>query len=324
MRLVVEALRAYLLGCLPDPAAALRDEEALYARMLREYPERGGKLLRGQLLLHTASFFGAALEAALPAAAALELFQNWVLIHDDIEDASEDRRGKPTLHRIYGMPLALNAGDALHALMWRVLVEAGYPRAVLKEFATLVERTAYGQHLDLLWIQDGRFDLSGEDYLMMVRSKTAYYTAVAPLRLGALVAGKDPHPAFASAGEKLGVAFQIIDDVLNLEGERERYGKEIAGDLWEGKRTLIVLDFLEKAPDVDRERAERLLLAPRARKDPKEVAWLHRRLVEFGSVARARDLAERMAEEALGELASVFGEDGPVLELLARLVKRAS
>jgi len=324
MRLVVEALRAYLLGCLPDPAATVRDEEALYARMLREYPERGGKLLRGQLLLTTAGFFGATLEQALPAAAALELFQNWVLIHDDIEDASEDRRGKPTLHRIYGMPLALNAGDALHALMWRVLVEAGYGRAVLEEFATLVERTAYGQHLDLLWIQDGRFDLSPEDYLTMVRSKTAYYTAVAPLRLGALVAGKSPHPAFASAGEKLGVAFQIIDDVLNLEGDPARYGKEIAGDLWEGKRTLIVLDFLEKAPEVDRERAERLLLAPRTQKDPGEVAWLHRQLIEFGSVARARELAERMAKEALMELASVFGRESPVLELLARLVKRAS
>ena len=303
MRAVERELKRALLAVLPDPGPAEREEARTYARLLRDYPERGGKMLRGRLLLAVAEGFGARQAAALPAAVALELFQNWVLIHDDIEDQSEERRGRPTLHRLYGVPLALNAGDALHARMWRVLVEAGYPDGILLEFAHLVERTAYGQHLDLLWVREGRFDLGPEDYFAMVRAKTAYYTAVAPLRLGALVAGREPPAAFETAGERLGIAFQIVDDVLNLKADPTAYGKEIAGDLWEGKRTLILLDFLARAPGPERERALALLARPRREKDPAEVAWLHRRLVESGAVARAEAEARRMAEAALSELA---------------------
>jgi len=316
----VEALRERILAHLPRPEEARREEERVYYALLRDYPERGGKLLRGRLLLAVAEGFGAPEEAALDAAAALELFQNWVLIHDDIEDGSEERRGQPALHRKYGVPLALNAGDALHARMWGVLVGAGVSGEVLGEFVRLVERTAYGQHLDLFWITRGVLDLSEEDYLEMVRHKTAYYTAVAPLRVGALLAGVRPPEAFATAGEALGVAFQIVDDVLNLEGDAAVYGKEIAGDLWEGKRTLIVLDFLRRAPPAEAERARRLLLTPREAKDPAEVAWLHHRLLESGAVARAKERALVLAEGALAELEPLLPPRA--LELLTSLVRR--
>jgi len=318
--LAVEELRAYLLDRLPDPGAAAREEERLYRLLLRDYPERGGKMLRGRLLLSAAKGFGATPEEALPAAAALELFQNWVLIHDDIEDESEERRGRPALHRLYGVPLALNAGDALHALMWRVLAEAGYPQPLMREFARLVEKTAYGQHLDLYWIERGVFDLEEADYLEMVRHKTAYYTAVAPLRLAAMVAGKEPLPIFETAGEALGVAFQIMDDVLNLKGDPKLYGKEIAGDLYEGKRTLILIDFLHRADPEEAERAKRLLSTPRQEKNPQEVAWLHQRLLESGAVARAEARAKAMAAAALDELQPHLPAE-PLL-LLRKLVER--
>jgi len=326
---LAEEIRKAIDEALPAPEAATRPELAQYARLLREYPERGGKMLRGQLVVLTARAYGDD-SAALPVAAALELFQNWVLIHDDIEDDSEERRGRPALHRLYPMPLALNAGDALHAIMWRVLVEAGARRKVMAEFAELIETTASGQHLDLVWSLENRFDLSPEDYFEMVERKAAYYTGVAPLRLGALAAGKLPHPSFSIAGLELGVAFQIIDDVLNLEGEAEVYGKEIAGDLWEGKRTLILIDYLSGAPPADRARAEEILRKPRDRKDPEEVAWLHRQLVESGAVARAREEAARRAAAALGELHGVFKElpdqaaAEEALELLQKLVDRKS
>jgi len=320
--LAVEELRAFLLRLLPQPETAAREEERLYYRLLRDYPERGGKMLRGRLLLAVARGFGASLEGALPAAAALELFQNWVLIHDDIEDKSEERRGRPALHRLYGVPLALNAGDALHALMWRVLAKAGYAHPVLREFARLVERTAYGQHLDLYWIENGVVDLEANDYFEMVRHKTAYYTAVAPLKLGAMVAGLEPPSVFETAGERLGIAFQIIDDVLNLEADPKAYGKEIAGDLYEGKRTLIVIDFLHRARPDEAQRARELLLTPRERKDPREVAWLHRRLLESGAVARAREQAETMAREALAELSSHLPKEP--LAILSTLVDRSA
>ncbi len=327
MKELVESIRNKVFEALPEPARASRPELAEYARMLREYPQRGGKMLRGALVLLTARAYGSD-EAALAVAAAIELFQNWVLIHDDIEDDSEERRGGPALQRLWPLPLALNAGDGLHALMWRVLVEAGARRKIMQEFVRLIETTAAGQHLDLSWVQQGRFDLNADDYLEMVRKKAAYYTAVAPLRLGALAAGQLPHLSFTSAGLDLGAAFQIIDDALNLEGDPAEYGKEIAGDLWEGKRTLILIDYLSNAPAQERERAEELLRLPRAQKEAAEVAWLHERILASGAVGRARRTAEQLAAPALEELQEVFATlPNPeaarqAIDLLSGLVER--
>ncbi|MCH1927317.1 polyprenyl synthetase family protein, partial [Shewanella sp. C31] len=134
-----------------------------YQALLQDYPSRGGKMLRGLRTVYSALAHGASWEAALLAGTALELFQNWVLVNDDIEDGSEERRGRPALHRLYPMPLALNTGDALHGEMWGLLWEglrAGtLSPGVLGEFYEVVRRTAYGQHLDLLWTLSGRLDL---------------------------------------------------------------------------------------------------------------------------------------------------------------------
>ncbi len=283
----------------------LHHEDPLYQELLQDYPQRGGKMLRGLLTYYSALAHGAQEEAALLAGEGLELFQNWVLIHDDIEDGSEERRGRPALHRLHPMPLALNAGDALHGEMWGLLAQ-GVARGilgpeVLLEFHQVVRRTAYGQHLDLLWTLTGRLDLTPEDYLRMVTHKAAYYTAVAPLRLGALLAGKEPPPLYEEAGLKLGVAFQIVDDVLNLEGD-EAYGKERAGDLYEGKRTLILIRFLEEAPEEDRARALALLRLPREAKPEGEVRWLWERLLASEALAWAKGVAQRLKEEGLGAL----------------------
>ncbi|TBH20561.1 polyprenyl synthetase family protein [Thermus thermamylovorans] len=280
----------------PDPG---------YQALLQEYPSRGGKMLRGLLTVQAALAHGAPLEGALLVATAMELFQNWVLIHDDIEDASLERRGKPTLHRLHPMPLALNAGDALHGemwgLLWRGVQEGLLEPAVLGEFYEVVRRTAYGQHLDLLWTLSGRLDLTPGDYLRMVEHKAAYYTAVAPLRLGALLAGREPPALYEEAGLKLGVAFQIMDDVLNLEGD-EAYGKERAGDLYEGKPTLILIRFLQGASPEERERTGALLRLPREAKPEEEVRWLWERLLASGALAWAREEARRLMEEGRATL----------------------
>jgi len=293
-RALLERLLKRLLH--PDP---------LYQELLQDYPRRGGKMLRGLLTYYSALAHGAPEEAALLAGEGLELFQNWVLIHDDIEDGSEERRGRPALHRFHPMPLALNAGDALHGEMWGFLAE-GVARGtlspeVLLEFHQVVRRTAYGQHLDLLWTLTGRLDLTPEDYLRMVAHKAAYYTAVAPLRLGALLAGREPPPLYEEAGLKLGMAFQIVDDVLNLEGD-EAYGKERAGDLYEGKRTLILIRFLEEATLEERQRAMALLRLPREAKPEEEVRWLWERLLASQALAWAKGVAQRLKEEGLGAL----------------------
>ena len=321
-------IQTYLLSRLPNPQNASRPELADFARLLRDYPLREGKLLRGRLLLLSAEAHGSSREAAMPLAAALELFQNWVLIHDDIEDDSDQRRGRPTLHHIAGLPLALNAGDALHATMWRVLAEAQVPSAVLEVFARMVETTALGQHLDLSWIEAARFDLTAADYFEMVHKKAAVYTVVAPLELGALISGATPHPTFKTAGGTLGAAFQIVDDALNLQGDPEGYGKEIAGDLWEGKRTLILLSYLEQAEPAERERAVRLLRLSRRDKSGTEVAWLHRQLLEGGWVKKVLTQAHSLAATALASLEPVFAvlpgkkAASTLATLLATLVER--
>ena len=298
-------MRADLLelafGLLPEHHP--RPEIQLLYDMMRDYPRRGGKGLRSELLLLSAQAHGAApgsprWQGALWLGAVVELFQNWVLIHDDIEDDSEERRGKPALHRLHGAALAINAGDALHAYMWAAVARADVPGA-FDEVLSMIHRTAEGQHLDLAWVEHGRWDLTEADYLEMVRLKTAYYTVTQPLRLGALAAGALPSPDFTAAGEALGAAFQIRDDVLNLLEDAGSYGKEIGGDLLEGKRTLITLHWLASAPEPQRRVFLEQMALPRSGKDPATVARILGWLRGSGSLAYAQRYADTQGRRGL-------------------------
>ncbi|ACO46371.2 polyprenyl synthetase family protein [Deinococcus deserti] len=301
-------LLSRVLSLLPD--GGTRPELRQFSEMLRDYPQRGGKGIRSELLLASAQAHGVAHDTdawdqAQWLAAGLELFQNWVLIHDDIQDDSEERRGQPALHRLYGVPLAINVGDALHAYMWAAVHRAGVPGA-MEEFLTMIHRTAEGQHLDLSWVEHREWKLREADYLEMVQLKTAHYTVIVPLRLGALAAGVQPASAFTNAGLALGSAFQIRDDVLNLLGDPLKYGKEIGGDLLEGKRTLIVLRWLAQAPAEQREVFLDQMRRDRAAKDPAVIAQIHRWLLDSGCVTAAQDYAAARAEEGLSLLSSAL------------------
>ncbi len=298
-----DRLREALLAALP----AGHDDPELdrFAELQRDYPRRGGKGLRGRLAMLSAAAHGGSPEEAVPVAAALELFQNWVLVHDDVEDDSETRRGLPALHRTVGVPVAINVGDAMHVAMWRLLIERSAPwrDAVLSEFLTTIDRTAEGQHLDLAWLAARRFDVAEREYLAMVERKTAHYTVVAPLRLGALVAGRTPSPRFLPAGLALGRAFQIRDDVLNLVPDEDgAYGKEFAGDLYEGKRTLVLARAFEVLAPGDAERLRALLDRPRAEKRADEMQEALALLERAGAISYAQRVAEASAAEGLAEL----------------------
>lgn len=289
------------LSLLPERSAT--PELARFYGLLRDYPQRGGKGVRSELLLASARAHGLrdtdpGWERALWLATALELFQNWVLIHDDIEDDSEERRGQPALHRLCGVPVAINVGDALHAYMWAAVGRADVPGA-FGEFLTMIHRTAEGQHLDLAWVEGREWNLAPADYLQMVELKTAHYTVIVPLRLGALAAGVPPSEALTPAGLALGTAFQIRDDVLNLAGDPVKYGKEIGGDLLEGKRTLIVLHWLGAAPENQKAAFLDQMRRDRADKDPAAIDRIHRWLLDSGSVQHAQDYAQAQATEGL-------------------------
>lgn len=314
---LASAIRTRMRAALPDPAAGRLDgsaaagEVARFNSLLHDYPSRIGKMLRGRLVMHSADAHGGgAQQATLTVATALELFQAWVLVHDDIEDGSEARRGKPALHRLVGMPIALNVGDALHVYMWRLLHELlddpdVDAKALLDEFGAMISRTAEGQHLDLSFVEDGRFDIGEEAYLAMVTLKTAHYTVASPLRLGVLLAGARPDPALTSAGIDLGVAFQIRDDVLNLKpgsGPTTTYGKEAAGDLYEGKRTLIIAHLLASASAADGAEVTNLLSGPRSQRTPEAVARLLELIDKYGSLRHAQAVADARAAAGLDTL----------------------
>jgi geranylgeranyl diphosphate synthase, type II len=287
---VPEAILEFINDVLP---AKHRNPEidGLY-KMMRDYPSRGGKMIRSRLLLASCAAHGGKFDAALPLAAGLELFQNWVLVHDDIEDDSDERRGQPALHRIHGVPLALNAGDALHVYMWQVVHRAGVPGA-FEQFLEMIHRTAEGQQIDLSWVQFHRWDVTEADYLELVRLKTAYYTVVAPLRLGALAAELEPDERFLDAGLHLGIAFQIRDDVLNLSADFEAYGKEINGDLYEGKRTLMLIHLLRSATPLEQDEIIGILEQPRLQKTPAQI----QRILELMRSHQCLEFAQGVADE---------------------------
>jgi geranylgeranyl diphosphate synthase type II len=273
-------------------------------------------MLRPSLCLAAARVFGAAVEDALPAAISIELLHNALLIHDDVEDESDERRGRPTLHRLAGVPLAINAGDSLTLLSLRPLLHTRAQLGgllalrLLEEFDRMAQETAEGQALDLGWRRDNATDLAERDYLEMVLKKTCWLTTLFPIRLGVLIATRDQVDLdrFLRFGFFLGAAFQIQDDLLNLVGDHARYGKELAGDLWEGKRTLMLIRLLALASPQERERIRAVLAQERGRRSAAAVAWLRQRMEAYGCIEYARELAHGLAGAALHEFSRVFGE----------------
>jgi geranylgeranyl diphosphate synthase type II len=249
---------------------AERFRPVLYDLIL-DYPLREAKAIRPSLGVATCRALGGRMEAVLRSAAVLELYHNAFLVHDDVEDGSEFRRDAPTLHRKHGVPIAVNVGDAMLALALEPLLEnmaslgLGKALRILQLVGRMARETAEGQALELDWIRSRQWDLTDVDYLRMVYKKTAWYTFVAPMLVGAIVAGADApcRVALRKFAVSLGLAFQIQDDVLNLTADPRRYGKEIGGDLWEGKHTLILLHALREATPAERKRALAILAKPR-------------------------------------------------------------
>ncbi len=251
-----------------------RGSNSLYDLIL-DYPLRGGKALRPALSIATCLGLGGHLEAILPTAATLELYHNAFLIHDDIEDESWRRRGKPTLHIDHGVPIAVNVGDAMLSLSLQPLLDnverigLGPALRILRAIAKMTRLTVDGQALELEWVRSNTWRLGDADYLKMVELKTSWYTFITPLQAGAIAAGAGPDrlAPLESLGRHLGAAFQITDDLLNLRADPEEYGKEIGGDLWEGKRTLMLLHTLRCAEPTDQDRAVQILAKRRPSAD---------------------------------------------------------
>ena len=305
-----DATRAVLFEYLPaaEPKRYLYDLAA-------DYPRRGGRAFRPSLCIATACAFGVPMEAALRTAASIEIIHNAMLIHDDIEDESEQRRGRPTMHVSEGVPIAINVGDMLSLLAMRPLLDNRYSLGpmlsmrILEETERMARESAEGQALELGWRRDNVTDVAEADYLYMVLKKTCWLTTIHPSRMGALIGstGALDLDLCIRFGFFLGAAFQIQDDLLNLEGDAKAYGKELGGDIREGKRTLMLIHLWTSANQAERARLREILGRPREQRAGEDVLWVRERMDAYGSVGYARQLAQGLAGAARYEFGRLYG-----------------
>lgn len=317
-------VRRRMLDAIPDGEPS----RWLYA-IAREYPSRPGKALRPSLALATAMAFGGTADDVLPAAVAIELLHNAFLIHDDIADGSERRRGRPTLHDTHGVGLAINAGDALATLANQLLrrqartMEPALADRLFEEFETMALRTLEGQATEIGWQTDAVSSVTADDYLALIMHKSCWYTTIHPLRVGALL-GSRGHADLRTMvrfGFYLGAAFQIRDDLLNLTGDEALYGKEINGDLAEGKRTLPLIHLIEHAVGADRDLVDGYLARRRADRSPALVAELRQLMDDYHSIEFTVEYGLGIAAAAYDAFEEAFaGTGGPGADFVRHLI----
>lgn len=301
--------------------------------LLADYPRRGGRMLRSSVCIAATRAFGGSVEDAVPTAAALELLHNAFLVHDDIEDESDRRRGLPSLPSLHGTAAALNAGDALAILSLQPLLDnrlvlgPSVALDILDAAVRTARESVEGQAIELGWRRDNVLDLDVVDYLSMILKKTCWYTTIYPCLAGATI-GRRQRPddaAFIRFGFYLGAAFQIQDDLLNLLGDEAAYGKERDGDLWEGKRTVMIIHLFRTSSAQDRAMIARALGKPRSDRTAEDVRWMRSRLQACGALDYAQGLASSLAGAAAYEAAAMLEEvpdsrDRRFIEALPRWV----
>lgn len=293
------------------PKGTHADMDRYLYQPLMAYSQNGGKRHRPLICFAACRAVGGDMARATSAAAAIEHFHTAALIHDDIADEAELRRGEPCLHLTEGLGLAINMGDlALSLVNGTVtgdpLLDDATKVRVVGELIAMTQRTVEGQALDIGWARDGRYDITPEDYLTMAIHKTAHYSGAVPLAVGALVGGgtEEQVEALRSYGLDTGLAFQIQDDLLNLIGTDEAKKKDFRSDITEGKRTLVVVHALQNAAPEARERLIEILSSKE--KDPEVLAEAVAIMEEAGSIEYARAYAEQLSQNAKERLVEVI------------------
>ncbi|MEM1525672.1 MAG: polyprenyl synthetase family protein [Ignisphaera sp.] len=289
------------------------------------YIKAGGKRIRPLITVLACRIAGGNEDMAIPGATAVEVLHTFTLIHDDIIDKDDFRRGVPTVHRLWGIDIAILAGDTLHAYAHKCLLRAlefGVPpERVLRAVEYLTKTTitiAEGQALDMLL--PTRHNVDVNDYIEMVSKKTAALFA-ASAAIGSTLAG-----AHEKLVQKLqntmiyaGIAFQIRDDILGLVGDEKILGKPVYSDIREGKMTILVIHALNKAKD-DEKKKILFALGNRAA-TPEELKEVAELIKNLGSIEFADDLAESYATKALNLVREIDTMDSEALIMLNNVVE---
>jgi geranylgeranyl diphosphate synthase type II len=284
------------------------EPKSLAYELLSDYPTRPGKGIRPAFCLAAAASVGGDYANAVNTGAAIELLHNAFLIKDDVVDQSIYRRGELTLNRKYGLALAANAGDALKILSMSPLIDnlevIGVRKSlqVILEIQNMANRSVSGQITELTYVKNNTTDLKPQDYYDLCENKTCWYTTITPCRTGLIIGSDAATPqqldSFTRFALDMGLAFQITDDTLNLSASEKVYGKEINGDIVEGKRTLILINLLNSCNTTELRRMRSILKKARDAKSDSEVEFVRSLMERYSSFERARDTAKRLAEEA--------------------------
>ncbi len=298
--------------------------DGLYAPVRYEL-SLGGKRVRPLLTLLACEMFGGDCRSALHAAVGLEVFHNFTLLHDDVMDKADVRRGKPTVHKVWDENRAILSGDAMEIIAFRYIARTAAPHtgAVIDWFLKTALEICEGQQYDMEF--ETRDDVTEAEYIEMIRLKTAVLLGGA-LKIGAIIGGADSADAdrIYRFGESLGLAFQLQDDWLDVYGDPARFGKKIGGDILNNKKTYMLINAQRRAEGADAEELSHWLSATEY--DPAEkiaaVTALYNRVGAGELCLQQVDAYSRRAIEALREIALPEAAKQPLYDLATSLMKR--
>lgn len=259
----------------------------------------GGKMIRPCLTLISAEAVGGKKEDVYYTSAAIELIHTFSLIHDDIMDDDDMRRGMPSVHKVWDENVAILSGDTLFSKAFELICKDNVePAQVSKSIATVADaciKICEGQALDISF--EGRYDVSEEEYMEMIFKKTGALICAAT-KSGAIMGGatEEVVDRLYNYGRLIGLAFQIQDDYLDLVSDEQSLGKPIGSDIVKGKMTLIVVNALENANDEDSETLLKILKNPNSNADDVDVAI--EIFNKYGAIEYARNIAQQNVNEA--------------------------
>lgn len=272
------------------------------------YVKSGGKRLRPFMVIKSCEVLGGKFEQALPVAAAIEMVHNFTLVHDDIMDNDEVRHNVPTVHRYYGLPLAILAGDVLFSKAFQAIVlhgkESGLPDSIIFSLIARLSQSCIdvseGQALDIEMASNTKFS-SDSEYFKMISKKTAALFSVS-CEMGAMcaLASKRDIENLAEFGKNIGIAFQIVDDLIGIAGDPKVTKKPVGNDLREGKKTLPILLAIKKAKGSDKDKILKVFGSKNATNTELKVAVDV--LASIGVDDEVRKMARLYASKAIDNL----------------------
>lgn len=271
----------------------------------RHLVSAGGKRLRPYLTIKSCQASGGNLKDAIPFAAALEILHNFTLVHDDVMDHDDLRRGKPTVHKKFGEPMAILAGDLLFSKVYQIVLDFSPAHlssdaiiTALQKMTDAIILLCEGQALDISF--PSATDVKEEDYIFMIGAKTsALFRACAEVGAIAAEASGEVIDALGDFAWNAGLAFQIIDDILGLTSDESKLGKPVGSDIREGKKTIIMIHGLKNA---DASQLSTLQGSMNENASDKDIEKAIATLSEIGSINYAKNKALEYTQEAFASL----------------------